>query len=81
MVGIEARNNLQIPIRLTVVNVGGGRDENRILITIGEEGVRLKGFYSVCIDADLPPTKEWSEVGELSFEPKYRISISGLERR
>lgn len=78
MIKIEARNNLNIPIRLTATNVNDGRNESRILITIGKEGVKLSGFYGVCIDVDLSPNEEWEEIGRMNLETEHRISISGI---
>lgn len=77
MIRIEARNNLGVPIRLTLTSVNDGKNEDRILITIGKEGTALKSFYGVCIDTDLSLDQEWREVGSLDLETTYRVSISG----
>ena len=69
---IRARNNLHIPIRLTLTNSG-----DTILITVGESGTVLKAFYQVCIDTDLLPNKVWERVGSLDIESKYKLSIRG----
>lgn len=79
MIRIEARNNLNIPVRLTLVNVNDGKNQSRILITIGKEGVALRDFYTVCIDTNLPPEREWREIGSLSWEADYHVSLSGKE--
>ncbi|MBA7661779.1 hypothetical protein ES703_69799 [subsurface metagenome] len=80
-VEISARNNLNVPIRLTLVNVGTNSEDARILITIGEAGVKLGGFYSVCIDTDLLPKQEWEEIGTLSIDTRCKTSIRGLEKQ
>ncbi|MBU1173528.1 MAG: hypothetical protein KKD44_28505 [Proteobacteria bacterium] len=77
MVGILARNNLNIPLRLTITNVKDGRDEGNILITIGGEGVSLRSWYSICIDTDLSPNEDWQEIGSMQLEAKYNVSIRG----
>ena len=79
MIQIEARNNLNIPVRLTITNANDGRNQNRILVTIGKEGTTLREFHTVCIDADLPVDEEWQEVGGLNLEADYHISVSGKE--
>ena len=73
---IRARNNLDIPIRLTLTVT---HTESEILITIGEEGAKLAGFYSVCSDTDLLPAKEWQEIGSLDVENRYKVSIAGIK--
>lgn len=78
MVEISARNNLQIPIRLTLANTNDGK-EDRILITIGKNGAALKSFYGICVDTDLPPNKDWEDIGSLEVENKYRLVICGKE--
>ena len=75
MITIRARNNLDIPARLTITVVGN----DEILITIGKEGTALRTFYGVCIDRDLAPGKEWDSVGRLGIESNYRISVKGEE--
>lgn len=75
---ISARNNLKVPIRLTLTNVGISAEDTRILITIGEAGTKLSGFYRVCIDTDLPPNQEWEEIGTLSIETRCKTSLIGL---
>ena len=77
---ISARNNLNVPIRLTLTNVGTNSEDAQILITIGEAGVKLSGFYSVCIDTDLPPKQEWEEIGTLNIDTRCKTSIRGLEK-
>ena len=77
---ISARNNLNVPIRLTLTNVGTNSEDARILITIGEAGVKLSGFYGVCIDTDLPPKQEWEEIGTLSIDTRCKASLIGLEK-
>jgi len=77
MIGIRARNNLQIPIRLTLTNTNVGAPE--ILITVGKRGAALKTFYGVCIDTDLLPNEEWEDIGSLDIKGEYRISIRGEE--
>ena len=69
---IRARNNLHIPIRLTLTNSG-----DRILITIGESKVALKDFYGVCIDTELLPNRVWEDVGSFEIKSEYRLSICG----
>ena len=69
---VRARNNLHIPIRLTLTNSG-----DTILITVGESGTALKDYYQVCIDTDLPPNRVWERVGSLDIESKYKLSIRG----
>lgn len=78
---ISARNNLDIPIRLTVIshNKIHGSKDSRILITIGEEGATLKSYYSVCVDADVPPTQDWEGVGVLEVTCDPKVSIKGEE--
>ena len=71
---IGARNNLNIPIHLTLTNSG-----NRILITVGEGGTNLRDFYRVCIDANLSPNRVWEDVGSLEIENEYKLSICGKE--
>lgn len=75
---IEARNILNIPIRLMVTNVGLSHADSRILITIGPEGASLKSYYRVCIDTDISPDKEWQEIGSLYIETKSEVSLEGL---
>jgi len=70
-IDIGVRNNLKVPVRLTLTNNG------RILITIGEEGVTLKDYYRVCVDADISPNKEWQEVGSLYIDTKSEVSFEG----
>jgi len=77
---ISARNNLNVPIRLTLTNVGTNSEDARILITIGEAGTKLSGFYGVCIDTDLPPKQEWEEIGTLSIDTRCKASLRGLEK-
>ena len=74
---IKARNNLHIPIRLTLTNASDGK-HGIILITVGEGGTALKDFYRVCIDMDLSPNKTWEEVGELKIENDYKIAVCGV---
>jgi len=76
---IEARNNLKIPVRLTLTNVGTSTEDTRILITIGEHGVKLSSFYGICIDTDLPPIKDWTQIGTLNIETKSKVSLTGLK--
>jgi len=76
---ISARNNLNVPIRLTLTNVGLSGEDARILITIGEAGKKLSGYYRVCIDTDLPPNQEWEDIGTLSIETRCKVSLIGLE--
>jgi len=71
---IKARNNLPIPIRLTLTN-SNDEEQDRILITVGKQGIALKDFYRVCIDTDLLPNKEWEGIGSLDIEGKYIVSI------
>jgi len=78
MIQIRARNNLPLPIRLTVVATNDGRNESDILITIGDKGASLKSFYGVCIDTDLRPNEDWQEIGNLNLEIKHRVSIKGI---
>jgi len=80
---VEARNNLKIPIRLTVtaLNKIVNRTAPQILITIGEKGTSLKNFYLTCIDVDLPPKQEeWEKVGVLEVLSDPKISIKGAAR-
>lgn len=78
-ISIEARNNLDIPIRLSIIITGGGREESRILVTIGSEGASLRSYFRICIDADIIPTNEWQEVGSLAIDTKSHISVLGLD--
>ena len=78
---ISARNNLEIPIRLTLTNSGDKDDDCRILITVGVEGAVLKGFYGVCADTDLPPSEDWNDFGLLCIETKSKVSITGEARQ
>ena len=71
---IRARNNLGSPVRLTLTITSG---EPEILITIGKEGVRLAGFYSICSDTDLLPSEDWCPVGNLEIETKHSLKING----
>ena len=73
---IRARNNLDIPIRLTLTR-SVSQCESEILITVGHEGATLKDFYKVCVDTDLIPNQEWGQVGSLSISTKSNISFSG----
>ena len=75
---IRARNNLGMPVRLTLTSSGYSEDY-QILITIGHEGVALKTYYGVCADTDLLPNKEWEEIGSLNINIKSRVSISGKQ--
>jgi len=75
---ISARNNLNVPIRLTLTNVGTNPEDSRILITIGEAGAKLSGYYRVCIDTDLPPGQDWEEIGNLSIDTKCKALLIGL---
>ncbi len=77
---VSARNNLNVPIRLTLTVAGTRPEDTRILITVGPPGVKLSGFYSVCIDTDLHPNEDWGEIGTLSIETKCRASLRGLEK-
>ena len=77
---ISARNNMNVPIRLTLTTVGISSEDDRILITIWESGVKLSGFYGVCIDTDLPPKQEWEEIGTLSIDTRCKVSLNGLEK-
>jgi len=77
---VSARNNLNVSVRITLVNAGTGPEDSRILITIGDPGVKLSGFYGVCIDTDLPPKNDWEEIGTLSINTKCKISLKGLEK-
>ena len=74
---VSTRNNLKIPVRLTLTSVGYKNDDTRILITIGNEGAVLKNYYGVCIDTDLPPNQDWDDVGSLCIETKSKVSIEG----
>ncbi len=76
---ISARNNLNVPIRLTLTNVGTNSEDARILITIGEAGVKLRDYYRVCIDTDLPPNQEWEGIGTLGIDTRCKASLIGLE--
>ena len=76
-IAIRARNNLNIPVRLTLIRSG---ENEEILITIGEEGTTLKAYYSVCVDADIPPNKEWEEIGSLHIDTKSVVSFLGLSK-
>jgi len=76
-IAIRARNNLDIPIRLTLTRTGYNDENDEILITIGEEGTTLKDYYRVCIDTDILPSKEWGEVGLLHIDTKSKVSFSG----
>lgn len=75
---ISARNNLNVPIHLTLTNVGLHSEDARILITIGEAGTKLSGYYRECIDTDLPPKQEWEEIGTLSIDTRCKTSLKGL---
>jgi len=70
---VRARNNLDIPIRLTITQ------SSEILITIGKKGASLKQYYLACIDADLPPSQDWEEVGQLDIKTKHFVSFRGRE--
>ena len=72
MIRIRARNNLDIPVRLTVTATNG---DPEILITIGSPGAALKDYYRVCIDTDLAPSREWDDIGNLGIENNYRVSV------
>lgn len=74
---VSARNNLKIPIRLTLSNVSSGQDDACILITIGNEGAALKDFYRICIDTDILPNQDWDDVGSLCIDTKCKVSIEG----
>lgn len=74
---ISARNMLGIPIRLTLTEVSDGREDSRILITVGKEGAELKGYYRVCIDTDLPPGQDWDDIGLLCIDTKCKVSLEG----
>ena len=73
---IIARNNLPIPIRLTLTESNG-----EILITMGIKGVALKHFYSVCIDTDLSPNTTWEVVGSWELKTEYTLSLRGKEEK
>lgn len=73
---IKARNNLGIPVRLTITN-SGYTDESQIRITIGKEGVKLAEYYRVCVEADILPSGEWGEVGALNIKTKSTVSFNG----
>ncbi len=79
-VEISARNNLNLPVRLTLTNVGTNSEDARILITIGKAGVKLSGFYGVCIDADILPTQEWQKIGTLTIDTRCKTAIRGLDK-
>jgi len=74
---IRARNNLDIPIRLTLTRTGYNSENDEILVTVGEEGTALKDYYRICVDADISPNKEWKEVGSLYINTKSTVSLSG----
>lgn len=74
---IGARNNLNVPIRLTLTKAGYNDDTTKILIVIGNKGVALKSYYSVCIDTDLPPNQEWEDIGSMCIDAKCTLSIKG----
>ena len=74
---INARNNLNVPIRLTLTNVGTDREDARILITIGEAGTKLSDYYRVCIDTDLSPKQAWEEIGTLCIDTRCMASLKG----
>lgn len=76
-ISIRARNNLGVPVRLTLTSVGLEHEQPEILITIGTKGVALSTYYRVCIDADIAPNNEWGEVGSLGIDTKYEISLTG----
>ncbi|HUX48998.1 MAG TPA: hypothetical protein VMV76_07600 [Dehalococcoidia bacterium] len=72
MINIRARNNLDIPVRLTITSTSVDQE---ILITIGSSGAKLKDYYNVCIDTDLAPSREWDDIGNLGIENNYRVSV------
>ena len=76
---IKIRNNLDHPIRLTVTISSSGRNDDQILITVGQKGATLKQWYGVCIDRDLEPNKSWDDAGSLTIEPNYFLTIKGEE--
>lgn len=73
---IRARNNLDVPIRLTLTNSGYG-DNHQILIAVGHDGTSLKGYYNICVDTDLLPDKEWREIGLLNMDTKTSVNFTG----
>jgi len=76
---IEARNFLTMPVRISLIKLSG---DNRILITIAEQGARLKDYYRTCVDADIPPNvisvDEWHEIGALYINTKSDILLEGI---
>ena len=76
-INIRARNNLDVPVRLTLTNVRS-RNECEILITVGQEGTALKDYYRVCVDTDLLPSEEWEEIGSLQIDTESKVSFAGL---
>lgn len=74
---INIRNMGKHPVRITITVSSDGREHDEILITLGEKGKSLKGYYGVyCIDKDLEPNSEWENVGILNIESKYKLRIS-----
>jgi hypothetical protein len=76
----RARNNLGVPVRLTFPISGASPEDSRILITVGPPGVKLSGFYGVCIDTDLQPNEDWEEIGVLNIKTKCYASLQGLKK-
>jgi len=79
-IAIAARNNLNVPIRLTLTNVGYKHEDSRILITIGKEGATLKDYYRVCLDVDILPNDDWQEIGLLHIDTKTKVNFEGGEK-
>lgn len=78
---VGVRNNLDIPVRITIFahNKSSGGSGPQILITVGEEGVTLKSYYGICIDSDVHPNEEWEDVGVLEVLNEPRIKVVGKE--
>ncbi len=77
-INIRARNNLDVPIRLTLTRLGHNDGNDEILIAVGEQGAGLNEYYRICIDTDVLPSKEWGEIGSLGLDMKPTVSFKGI---
>lgn len=75
MIPVNVRNETEQPIRITIAVSGSGRNDDKILITIGSKKP-LKSIYGHnCVEQDLEADKTWREVGTLELETKYDVSL------